>query len=41
MPDMLIGADFLRAHRALISMSQRRVYVSYLGGEVFRKRRIP
>ncbi|PIL46193.1 hypothetical protein CR105_03650 [Massilia eurypsychrophila] len=40
MPDMLIGADFLRAHRVLISMSQRRVYVSYLGGEVFRKRRI-
>jgi predicted aspartyl protease len=40
MPDVLIGADFLRAHRVLISMSQRRVYVSYLGGEVFRKRRI-
>ena len=40
MPDMLIGADFLRAHRVLISMSQRRMYVSYLGGEVFRKRRI-
>lgn len=39
MPDMLIGADFLRAHRVLISTSQRRVYVSYLGGEVFRKRR--
>ncbi len=39
MPDMLIGADFLRKHRVLISMSQRRVYVSYLGGEVFRRPR--
>jgi predicted aspartyl protease len=39
MPDMLIGADFLRAHRVLIAMSQRRMYVSYLGGEVFRRPR--
>jgi predicted aspartyl protease len=37
MPDMLIGADFLRKHRVLIAMSQRRLYVSYLGGEVFRR----
>jgi predicted aspartyl protease len=39
MPDMLIGADFLRAHRVLIAMSQRRLYISYLGGQVFPKRR--
>jgi hypothetical protein len=39
MPDVLIGADFLRAHRVLIAMSQRRFYVSYLGGEVFPKHR--
>ena len=39
MPDVLIGADFLRAHRVLIAMSQRRFYISYLGGEVFPKRR--
>lgn len=39
MPEVLIGADFLRAHRVLIAMSQRRFYISYLGGEVFPKRR--
>jgi predicted aspartyl protease len=37
-PDMLLGADFLRAHRVLISMSQHKFYVSYQGGEVFPKR---
>lgn len=37
-PDMLLGADFLRAHRVLIAMSQRRLYVSYEGGEVFPRR---
>lgn len=39
MPDVLIGVDFLRAHRVLIAMSQRRFYVTYTGGEVFPKRR--
>lgn len=34
-PDILLGDDFLRAHRVLIAMSQRRLYVSYVGGEVF------
>lgn len=34
-PDILLGDDFLRAHRVLIATSQRRLYVSYLGGEVF------
>lgn len=38
-PEVLIGADFLRAHRVLIAMSQRRFYISYLGGEVFPKRK--
>jgi predicted aspartyl protease len=38
MPDVLLGADFLRAHRVLIAMSQRRFYVTYNGGEVFPKR---
>ena len=33
--DVLLGADFLRAHRVLFALSQRRVYLSYLGGTVF------
>jgi len=36
--DVLLGADFLRAHRVLFAMSQRRLYVSYTGGEVFARR---
>src|SRR5262249_16317392 len=32
---MLIGADFLRAHRVLVSHSQRKLYFSYVGGPVF------
>ncbi len=32
---MLIGADFLRSHRVLVSHSQRKMYFSYLGGPVF------
>ena len=34
-PDMLLGADFLRAHRVFISHSQRKMYFSYVGGTVF------
>jgi predicted aspartyl protease len=33
--DVIIGADFLRAHRVLFAMSQRRLYISYNGGKVF------
>lgn len=36
-PDVLLGADFIRAHRILIAMSQEKVYLSYLGGDVFGK----
>ena len=32
---MVLGADFLRNHRVLISMSQRRLYISHLGGSSF------
>lgn len=32
---MLLGADFLRAHRVLVSHSQRKMYFTYLGGTVF------
>lgn len=33
--NMILGADFIRAHRLLFANSQRRLYFSYLGGEVF------
>jgi len=33
--DLLLGQDFLRAHHVLFAMSQRRLYLAYLGGEVF------
>jgi predicted aspartyl protease len=32
---MLLGADFLRAHRVLISHSQQKIYFTYAGGPVF------
>ncbi|MEO8305737.1 MAG: retroviral-like aspartic protease family protein [Betaproteobacteria bacterium] len=32
---MLLGADFLRAHRVLVAHSQRKLYFTYLGGPVF------
>jgi predicted aspartyl protease len=34
-PDMLLGVDFLRAHRVLIAHSQRKMYFTYAGGTVF------
>jgi clan AA aspartic protease (TIGR02281 family) len=34
-PNMLIGADFFRSHRVYVSLGQRKVYVSYVGGPVF------
>jgi hypothetical protein len=34
-PEMLLGADFLRAHRVLFALSQHRFYFSYVGGDVF------
>lgn len=36
-PEILVGADFLRRHRVLFAMSQRQLYISYLGGEVFER----
>ena len=33
--EMLLGADFFRAHRVYVSNSQNKVYVSYVGGPVF------
>jgi len=33
--DVILGDDFLRAHHILFAMSQDRLYLSYLGGELF------
>jgi predicted aspartyl protease len=33
--EMYLGQDFLRAHRVLFAMSQKKVYLAYLGGDVF------
>jgi predicted aspartyl protease len=33
--DVLLGIDWLRAHHILFAMSQDRLYLSYLGGELF------
>jgi predicted aspartyl protease len=33
--DVVLGADFLRAHHVLFAMSQRKLYLSYVGGKVF------
>lgn len=32
---MLLGMDFLRAHRVLVAQSQHQLYFSYIGGPVF------
>lgn len=34
--DVILGADFLRAHRVLVSRGQRKAYFTYLGGKIFR-----
>lgn len=34
-PRMLLGADFIRTHRLLFAMGQRRLYFSYVGGQPF------
>ena len=38
---MLLGADFFRSHRVYVSQSQRKVYVSYIGGPVFQTAQTP
>ena len=37
--DILLGTDFLRAHRVLFAMSQQKLYLSYIGGEPVGPRR--
>jgi predicted aspartyl protease len=36
--DVILGTDFLRAHRVLFAISQQNIYLSYLGGDVFTPR---
>ncbi len=38
---MLLGADFLLAHRVLIAHSQRKIYFTYAGGPMFQVSRPP
>jgi len=33
--ELLLGRDFLRTHRVLFAMSQKKLYFAYLGGEPF------
>lgn len=35
LPEMLLGVDFLRAHRVLVANSQQKIYFTYSGGPVF------
>ncbi len=39
MAQMLLGMDFLRAHRLLVSHSQRKIYFTANGGAVFQQTR--
>jgi predicted aspartyl protease len=34
-PQMVLGVDFLRAHRVYVARSQRKLYFTYTGGTVF------
>jgi hypothetical protein len=38
-PDLTLGADFLRAYRVLVAMSQKKLYFSQSGGEPFGRAR--
>ena len=38
---MLLGADFLRSHRVLVSHSQSKIYYTYVGGPIFQTARAP
>lgn len=37
--DLLLGADFLRSHRVMFAMSQRKLYFTYVGGDALGQRR--
>jgi hypothetical protein len=35
LPEIVLGADFIKSHRIYISASQKKVYISYIGGALF------
>ena len=35
LPQMVLGVDFLRAHRVYVAQSQRKLFFTYTGGTVF------
>ena len=35
---MILGVDFLKAHRVLVAHSRRKIYFTYIGGPVFEKK---
>jgi hypothetical protein len=35
LPEIVLGADFIKSHRIYISNSERKVYISYIGGVLF------
>ena len=35
LPQMVLGVDFLLAHRVYVAQSQRKLYFTYTGGRVF------
>ena len=35
MPDMVLGLDFVRAHRVMVAPDQKTVYFTYAGGPIF------
>jgi predicted aspartyl protease len=37
--DVVLGADFLRSHRVLFAMSQKNLYLSYVGGPTLGRRK--
>jgi len=39
LPQMLLGIDFIRAHRVLVAHSQHKMYFSYVGGPTFQQPR--
>jgi len=38
---MLLGVDFLRAHRVLVAHGERKIYFTYVGGPVFQMVKAP
>jgi predicted aspartyl protease len=35
--DIILGDDFLRSHRVLFAMDQKKLYISYVGGQPFKQ----